>query len=189
MTERNWWVLGGVALSTAALPALPVIAAEYLSVETAQREFFPYAERFDELTLSVTREQKQIVAALAGPQPPHGKLRIWRAELGTQVLGHVFVDEVIGRQDFITYAAAIDSTGKLSSIEILTYRESHGGEIRNTAWRKQFAGRESLSQLRFQTDIKNIAGATLSSEHVTQGVRWLVALWQTILQTPSSQTR
>jgi hypothetical protein len=36
--------------------------------------------------------------------------------------------------------------------------------------------------LRFRTDIKNISGATLSSEHVTQGVRWLLALWQSALQ-------
>jgi hypothetical protein len=41
-----------------------------------------------------------------------------------------------------------------------------------------------LEQLKFRTDIKNIAGATLSSEHVTQGVRWLVALWQTALRAP-----
>jgi len=33
-----------------------------------------------------------------------------------------------------------------------------------------------------QTDIKNIAGATLSCEHVTAGVRWLVALWQVALR-------
>src|SRR2546421_115314 len=37
-------------------------------------------------------------------------------------------------------------------------------------------------QLRVQTDIKNIAGATLSCEHVTAGVRWLVALWQVALR-------
>ena len=39
-----------------------------------------------------------------------------------------------------------------------------------------------LDQLRFRTDIKNISGATLSSEHVTQGVRWLLALWQAALK-------
>jgi hypothetical protein len=40
--------------------------------------------------------------------------------------------------------------------------------------------------LRFGPDIKNIAGATLSCEHVTQGVRWIAALWQVTLRTDSS---
>jgi Na+-transporting NADH:ubiquinone oxidoreductase subunit NqrC len=66
-------------------------------------------------------------------------------------------------------------------VEILDYRESHGGEIRNTRWLAQFAGRSSTDALRFRTDIKNIAGATLSSEHVTAGVRRLLALWQTVV--------
>jgi len=43
-------------------------------------------------------------------------------------------------------------------------------------------GAPGLGQLRVQTDIKNIAGATLSTEHVTAGVRWLVALWQVALR-------
>jgi Na+-transporting NADH:ubiquinone oxidoreductase subunit NqrC len=66
-------------------------------------------------------------------------------------------------------------------VEILEYRESHGGEIRNDRWLAQFAGRSTPAQLRFRTDIKNIAGATLSSEHVTAGVRRILALWQQTL--------
>ena len=109
-------------------------------------------------------------------------MRVCKALHGGDLLGYVFVDEVVGRQDFITYAAAIDATGKLGTLEVLAYRESHGGEIRNEAWRRQFAGRQGLEHVRFRTDIKNIAGATLSSEHVTQGVRWLVALWDVALR-------
>jgi len=93
---------------------------------------------------------------------------------------------VIGKEDFITYAVAIDAHGRLSAPEVLAYRESHGGEIRTAAWLQQFAGREGLGQLRVQTDIKNIAGATLSCQHLTEGVRWLVALWQVALQPPAS---
>jgi hypothetical protein len=38
-----------------------------------------------------------------------------------------------------------------------------------------------VQQLRFGTDIKNIAGATLSSEHVTAGVRRILAIRQTAI--------
>jgi Na+-translocating ferredoxin:NAD+ oxidoreductase RnfG subunit len=97
----------------------------------------------------------------------------------------VFVDNVIGREDFITYAVGIGADGKLLPVEILDYRESHGGEIRDRRWLAQFAGRSEQGQLRMRTDIKNIAGATLSSEHVTAGVRRILALWTSALRQPA----
>jgi hypothetical protein len=169
-------------LMLALLPAPVVVAADYLSVDAAQKVIFPEADSFQQVLLPTTPGQMQALLARAGPQPPHGTIRIWAARRGGVPLGHVFVDEVIGRQSFITYAVGIDIHGGLGTLEILSYRESHGGEIRNAAWRAQFAHRDALEQLRFRTDIKNISGATLSSEHVTQGVRWLLALWQSSLR-------
>jgi hypothetical protein len=184
MTDPDRGSLGW-AMALAALTAAPVqivVATEYLSVEAAQKALFPQADLFSELILSLNAAQREQVASLAGPQPPHRSLRAWKAMRGGELAGYVFVDEVIGREDFITYAAGIDAAGHLGALEVLAYRESHGGEIRSDAWRRQFAGRQGLGQLRVQTDIKNIAGATLSCEHVTAGVRWLVALWQVALR-------
>lgn len=166
------------------LPVQVVVAADYLSVDAAQRAVYPQADTFQEVILNRTPEQQQALLALAGPQPPHGIIRIWRATRNGELLGHLFVDEVIGRQSLITYAVGIDVSGALRNLEIMAYRESHGGEIRNAAWREQFSNRSDLGQLRFRADIKNISGATLSSEHVTQGVRWLLALWQSALRPP-----
>jgi len=176
--------LGAVGALGAVTPAI-VIAADYLSVGEAQRLLFAQADRYVEVALSLTPAQHTQVAALAGTQPPHRSLRAFQALKGEALLGYVFIDEVIGKEDYITYAAAIDGAGRLSAPEVLSYRESHGGEIRNAAWRRQFSGHDELAQLRVGTDIKNIAGATLSCEHVTQGVRWLMALWQVALR-PSS---
>jgi hypothetical protein len=166
-------------------PAQVAVAADYMSVDAAQRGLFAQAERFDEIVLALNPAQKTSVTALAGPQPPHRSLRAWKAIRGGDLLGYVFVDEVLGRQDMITYAVGIDRAGRMGTLEVLSYRESHGGEIRGTAWRNQFDGREGLEHLRFGADIKNIAGATLSCEHVTQGVRWIAALWQVALRSDS----
>jgi Na+-translocating ferredoxin:NAD+ oxidoreductase RnfG subunit len=176
-------VVGAVALM---MPSSVVVAADYLTIDVAQREFFPQARSFDPVVMSLTPEQKSAIAKLAGPQPPHGNLRIWSAAADGVNVGYVFFDEVIGRSDYISYATAIDESGALKTIEILSYRESHGAEIRNTAWRQQFANKSDLAQLQFRIDIKNISGATLSSEHVTQGVRWIYALWQTALRAPDA---
>jgi hypothetical protein len=173
--------LGALALLGAPFTQV-VIAADYLSVEEAQKALFPQADHFVEVVLALTSAQHERVAALAGAQPPHRSLRVFRAVAGAQTLGYVFVDEVIGKEDFITYAVSVDASGRLGTPEVLSYRESHGGEIRSAAWRGQFAGRADLAALKVRTDIKNIAGATLSCEHVTEGVRWLLALWQVVLR-------
>jgi hypothetical protein len=179
LSPLSWAVaLAGLAVA----PVQLVIATEYLSVEAAQRALFPQADTFTEVVLSLSPAQREEVARRAGPQPPHRSLRLFKAMHGGELAGYVFVDEVIGREDFITYAAGIDAGGTLGALEVLAYRESHGGEIRSDAWRRQFAGRDGLGQLRIRADIKNIAGATLSCEHVTEGVRWLVALWQVALR-------
>src|SRR5262245_31323258 len=174
-------LLGGAALGAALAPACVVVAAEYLSVEAAQKAVFPEGTRFDEVVQRMSAEQMQAVLALSGPQPRRGSLRVWEVRKGDELIGHLFVDEVVGRQDLITYALGIDADGALRQPEIMAYRESHGGEVRNAAWLRQFTHAHDLEHLRFRTDIRNIAGATLSSEHVTQGVRYLVALWQTTL--------
>jgi len=164
------------------LPVPIVVAAEYLSVDAAQKAVYPDADSFNEIVIAQSPEQLQSLLAKAGPQPTHGVIRIWTASRNGALLGHVFVDEVIGKQNLITYAVGIDADGALRNLEIMAYRESHGGEVRNAAWRAQFDHHNNLEQLRFGTDIKNISGATLSSEHVTQGVRWLLALWQAALR-------
>jgi len=104
MTDPDRHSLGW-AVTLAALTAAPVqivIATEYLSVEAAQKALFPQADRFSELVVSLTAAQREQVASLAGPQPPHRSLRTWKAMRGGELAGYVFVDEVIGREDFIT---------------------------------------------------------------------------------------
>lgn len=175
-------VLGSAVVCVlATAPLQAASAAVYASAEEAQRELFPDASAFEAVALNMSDEQLQEIARTAGPQAGHGELHVWTARQGATVLGHVFVDEVIGREDFITYAVGIRADGKLLPVRVLEYRESHGGEIRNPRWLAQFAGRSTTQQLRFGTDIKNIAGATLSSEHVTAGVRRILAIRQTAL--------
>ena len=119
-------------------PASIVVAADYLSLDAAQKAVYPEADAFQEWVVKQTPEQINALLAQAGPQPPHGTIRIFKATRNGTLLGHVFVDEVIGRENLITYAVGIDADGALRNLEIMSYRESHGGEIRNPAWRAQF---------------------------------------------------
>jgi hypothetical protein len=86
------------------------------------------------------------------------------------------IDEVIGKFELITYAVGMGLDGAVKQVEVLSYRESHGHEIRLPAWRKQFVGKTSASPLHVGEDIANISGATLSCNHVSEGVKRVVSV-------------
>ncbi|HYL70023.1 MAG TPA: hypothetical protein VEY89_01820, partial [Candidatus Dormibacteraeota bacterium] len=67
--------IGCTLLALAAAPVQVVIAADYLSVEQAQKALFPQADQFSELVLALSSAQRAEVANRAGPQPPHRSLR------------------------------------------------------------------------------------------------------------------
>jgi len=98
------------------------------------------------------------------------------ARCGGATLGFVVTDDVVGKVELISYAVGIALDGTVKQIEILSYRESHGSEIRLPAWRRQFVGKGPSATLRVGDDIANISGATLSCTHVTDGIRRIVAV-------------
>jgi Na+-translocating ferredoxin:NAD+ oxidoreductase RnfG subunit len=151
-------------------------ATVYLSVEQAQSAMFPN-ERLTPAFRDLQPAQIDVIKKASGAAPLSKQLQAWRAKDG----GWFIVDRVVGKHEFITYAVALSGDGVVRDVEILEYRETYGGEIRNSNWRAQFVGKRFGSQLQLGKDIKNISGATLSSRHVTDGVRRLVATYQIVL--------
>lgn len=150
----NWvrYTLPAAAVLSAASPAY---AVRYLSIEEAQKEAFPSATHFSEVQ--------------AG--------RVWKAEAGGKAVGFFVFDRVVGKHLFIDYAVALTPAGAVHKVEILEYRESYGGDIRSPSWLAQFVGKTAGSALKINGDIRNIAGATLSSTHVTEGVKRILAAY------------
>jgi hypothetical protein len=91
-------------------------------------------------------------------------------------LAFSFFDRVIGKHLYIDYSIALDPAGRIRQVDILAYRESYGGEIRSPNWLSQFIGKSSASPLQVGNDIRNISGATLSSHHVTEGVKRIMTI-------------
>ncbi len=89
----------------------------------------------------------------------------------------MIIDDVIGKHEFITYAIGVSPRGKVLGLQILSYRETHGGEIRRQSWRSQFVGKSGEDRLRLGKDVDNISGATLSCRNVTDGVKRLLVIW------------
>jgi uncharacterized protein with FMN-binding domain len=133
----------------------PASATTYLTVEQAQQAIFPGAAF-----------------------SPSGQPGAFRTSNG----GYVIVDRVIGKHEYIKFAVGINANGTIKQIEILEYSESYGYEVREAGWRSQFVGKSAASALQLNADIRNISGATLSSRHLTEGVKRIMLAYQSSLK-------
>src|SRR5205823_902704 len=113
--------------------------AEYMSITDAQKAAFPDAASFEPVVIAA--DVKAAVASVAGRFDVDPK--VWRVRGAGGALGWFIVDEVIGKQELITYALSLDASGAIKALEVLVYRESHGDAVKLPAWRKQFVGKRA----------------------------------------------
>jgi len=172
--------LAPAAVCVAASPAC--FAIQYLGVEQAQALIFPDAREFVRADARLTPDQIKAIEAKSGMRVRAAEQRVWQARTEGKLLGWFIVDEVLGKHEFITYAAGLSADGSVRQIEVMDYRENYGYEIRNPVWRRQFAGKRLGDKLKLDEDIKNISGATLSCRHITDGIKRLLALYEVALR-------
>lgn len=178
MKALQWTVVAtGLVASTSS-----AFATQYLTAQQAQALIFPQASAFKEANLQLTAEQMHAIESLSGLPARSAAWRVVSAWQGDKLLGHMVLDDVIGKFELISYAVGLAPDATVIQVEILAYRESHGFEIRNAAWRKQFVGKTAADKVAVGDNIANISGATLSSTHVTDGVRRVVAMAQVALK-------
>jgi Na+-translocating ferredoxin:NAD+ oxidoreductase RnfG subunit len=154
----------------------PVHAKVFLSVEQAQALMFPGAT-FTADYRNLTDQQAGAIEAASGANVLNRALKAWRVSTG----GWFIADEVVGKHEYIPIALAIDEHGAVKSVEILEYREAYGGEVRNPQWRAQFTGKKNGDAMVDGDSIQNISGATLSSKHIADGIRRLLATYAIVL--------
>lgn len=156
--------------------SMPAYATVYLSVEQAQALMFP-GETLTPHPVALTDDQVSRIEDASNTDVRNKQLKAWKASGG----GWFIVDQVVGKHEFIPIALAIDANGAVKDIEILEYREAYGDGVRNPKWRAQFTGKIGKSELQLTEDIQNISGATLSSKHITDGVRRLMKTYELVL--------
>jgi len=159
-----------------AVIASPACATVYMSVQQAQAMMFPGA-KFTDVSRALTDDEVSKIENMSDANVLNKRINAWKVSTG----GWFIVDEVVGKHEFIPFALALDSNGAVKDIEILEYREAYGGDIRKPEWRAQFTGKKNGATLKDGDDIQNISGATLSSKHITDGVRRLLATYAVVL--------
>lgn len=156
----------------------------YFSSEQAQQALFP-GGKFELVSLALTKDQRDALRVRSGVYEPFQENRVW-AVAGK---GFFIIDQVVGKHETITFAVGLNMDGSVKQIEIMEYRESYGYEVRNAAWRTQFVGKTIASPVKLNSDIVNITGATLSCKHVTDGVRRVLAVYDTALKSTAHAQR
>jgi FMN-binding domain len=146
------WVRLAVPAAIVASMGSPAYAIQYLTIEQSRKLSFPSATDFVPIDAQA-----------------------WKVASDGKTVGRYIVDHVIGKHLYIDYAVTLDAGGRVQRVDILQYREAYGGEVRDRSWLNQFVGKSGASTLRVGVDIRNISGATLSCNHLTEGIKRIVS--------------
>jgi len=133
----------------------------------------------------VVKEDKTLDAAAAsafkaklGYEPPKDSYTFYIGKSNGKPDGYALIDEQIGKVMPITFVTRINPDAKVAMVEIMVYRETHGGEVASKRFLNQFKGKGLNEELRLYGNIVNVAGATLSSEALVTGVKRAQFLWK-----------
>lgn len=165
--------------AAAALCVTPIVshASVYLTVEQAQKLMFPNAT-MQKVTIHLTDDQVKSLKKSSGVFYAFKADQVYKTNDG----GWFIVDQVLGKHEMITYAVGLNANGAVKQVEILEYNESYGGQVRDLNWRQQFVDKTVASPVSLNNDIRNISGATLSSKHITDGVKRILQFHNMILK-------
>lgn len=157
------------------LVALNVSVAASGKAEAGLQRVFGASAMVVVHSTTLTSEQIAAVKSSSGYSPSLS-VSYYTVKVAGKTVGYGIVDDVKGKSKPITYLLMVDASLNIKDIEVLAYREPYGGEVQYEAFRKQFRGKTGRDQLRVGSDIKNISGATISTNSVTNGIRRLLAV-------------
>ncbi len=176
------WLALPVLTLCAPLPT--ALSIEYLDLDQVQHLAFPAAVSFTPCVLEPTPEQRALIERRLGAPLGARMPAVRAARSADRLLGYLVTDSVIGKHLAIDYALALTPARTIQQVEIMSYRESYGGEVHGAAWRAQFTGKGADATLALNDDIASIGGATLSCRHLTEGIKRLLVVCATCLPAP-----
>ena len=97
-------------------------------------------------------------------------IKAWRVSTG----GMLFLDQVYGLDDVVTYLVGVGDDGTVQGIEILACNKDYCG-ISKPEWRAQFVGK-AAGRWDPATAVSATSGASNSSTHVAEGIKKILAI-------------
>ena len=151
----------------------------YLTPEEAPAAVFPDADRFERSEVTATEDLRNGVRARLGKLRPtvwEAKYPVTTAYRGDERVGRAIVVEEVGKHRAITFVVGVDPRGEVAGVAVMAYREPYGGEVRSRRFLAQYKGKSSDDSLTPGSDVRNLAGATLSAKAIGRGVKKAIAV-------------
>lgn len=165
------------------LDARPAQAEAYWDKPALLKDFFAKSERVTFAKIAVTPAQQQSLRKRLGYDAP-AQWTVYYGKTGERVDGVAVIDNELGQHQPITFGVLIGADGVLKRVEVMVYREAYGAEVQQARFRNQFVGKTAGDALRHGADIVAIAGATISSKSMANGVRRTMAMADELLIKP-----
>lgn len=89
-------------------------------------------------------------------------------------IGYFYYGKAQSKVDDFDYLVIFDEELIIKKIKILAYREDYGMEIGSKRWLQQFNDLSIGDQVKYQTNIKAISGATISAKSMTKAINDLL---------------
>lgn len=153
-----------------------VYAEVFAQVDEALKLLLPGATDIKEEVKVLTEEQKKAIAQKAGVEfdPEFDKdFHFYISSTGAVVL-----DTVKGKWGPIKFMMAFDTQGKIKDLIVLELTERRGRPVKERKFLEQYIGKSIADPIKLKKDIKGIAGATISSRQMTDGIRKLTYIYE-----------
>jgi Na+-translocating ferredoxin:NAD+ oxidoreductase RnfG subunit len=154
----------------------------FLREADAPHVMFPQSTGATREALELTDAEREVLGKLIGWRIEGKTYRYGVVSADQAVLGTIFLLDMIGQSQPISFAVAIGADGTVHDVRVMTYRETHGEEIEDRRFRKQFVGRTLKDPIALGKDVDAISGATISSRSETLAVKKALGLFEIMKQ-------
>jgi Na+-translocating ferredoxin:NAD+ oxidoreductase RnfG subunit len=148
-----------------------VSAIEYMTKEEALKTAFPTADSATSEKKDISNETATKIEALWGKKPDSTNYKIYTGKKGSDIQGYAMFLTRGTKYQPITFMVKISPAGKVEMVSVVVYREPRGDEVKEPRFLKQFFGKTSKDKVELNRDITAVAGATVSAEVITAGVK------------------
>lgn len=174
------------ALLVAALaPVRVALAEQFWSTQALLADQFKRSQNVSYVRAQLDLPTRARIESKLGRKLPKAEYTIFVAKSADRIDGYALFDEQVGQHEPISFATFFDSSGAITRVEVVSYREPFGDGIRAERFRKQFVGRTAKSRFRAGDDVDTISGATISSRSACVAVERAAALVEAWLQKSS----
>ena len=87
-----------------------------------------------------------------------------------KIIGYLLVTQSFSKTNTFDYYVLYNTQVEILKVEVLSYRESHGFEICNKRWLKQFIGINIGSEFEYNDKVDAISGATISVNSIKSSI-------------------